>query len=103
MLVAALDAGSDILPVPHRDIASRVNFSLSRSFFPVTANPDGNPAPATWDDKNGHGSWCHSAAAAPTKGQPVYLFINSAQRPCAFKISSQTSRTAPKPPGSRVM
>jgi subtilisin family serine protease len=71
VLVAVLDTGSDILPVPHQDIASRVNFGLSRSFFPVTANPDGNPAPAAWDDKNGHGSWCHSAVAAPINGRGI--------------------------------
>ena len=71
VLVAVLDTGSDILPVPHQDIASRVNFSLSRSFFPVSPNPDGNPAPAAWDDKNGHGSWCHSAVAAPINGRGI--------------------------------
>ena len=71
VIVAVLDTGSDVLPVPHQDIASQVNFSLSRSFVPVSANPDGNPAPAAWDDKNGHGSWCHSAVAAPINGRGI--------------------------------
>ena len=37
----------------------------SRAFFPVQANPNGDPNPAAWDDKNGHGSWCLSAIGAP--------------------------------------
>jgi subtilisin family serine protease len=71
VLVAILDTGSDILPVPHQDIAPRVNFSLSRSFFPVSPNPDGVATPAAWDDKNGHGSWCHSAVAAPINARGI--------------------------------
>jgi subtilisin family serine protease len=71
--VAVLDTGADILPVPHVDIdnpATGTNFDVarSRSFFPVQPNPDGNPNPAAWDDKNGHGSWCLSAVGAPING-----------------------------------
>jgi lantibiotic leader peptide-processing serine protease len=69
--VAVLDTGSDVLPIPHQDIAPRVNFALSRSFFPVSPNPDGVAAPAAWDDKNGHGSWCHSAVAAPINARGI--------------------------------
>lgn len=68
--VAVLDTGADILPVPHADItnpATGTNFDAarSRSFFPPSINPDGDPNPSAWDDKNGHGSWCLSAVGAP--------------------------------------
>src|SRR5436309_10758437 len=33
---------------------------------------------------------------------PTYRRINSVQRPCAFRMISTTSRTAPWPPGSCV-
>lgn len=68
--VAVLDTGADILPTPHADItnpATGTNFDAarSRSFFPVQPSPNGDPNPAAWDDKNGHGSWCLSAVGAP--------------------------------------
>jgi subtilisin family serine protease len=71
--VAVLDTGADILPVPHVDItnpATGTNFDAARSraFFPVQPNPNGNPNPAAWDDKNGHGSHCLSAVGAPING-----------------------------------
>jgi subtilisin family serine protease len=71
--VAVLDTGADILPVPHVDINNPVtgtNFDAarSRSFFPAQPSPNGNPNPAAWDDKNGHGSWCLSAVGAPING-----------------------------------
>jgi subtilisin family serine protease len=70
VVVAVLDSGADVLPVPHADIAhpaTGTNFDAARSraFFPVQPNPDGDPNPAAWDDKNGHGSWCLSAIGAP--------------------------------------
>ena len=73
VVVAVLDTGADVLPVPHADIAdpaTGTNFDAARSraFFPVQANPDGDPNPAAWDDKNGHGSWCLSAIGAPING-----------------------------------
>ena len=68
--VAVLDTGADILPTPHVDIANpasgtNFDYARSRSFFPVQPNPDGNPNPASWDDRHGHGSWCLSAVGAP--------------------------------------
>ena len=66
--VAVLDTGADILPFPHVDIAPNLDFARSRSFFPVQPNPDGDPNPAAWDDKNGHGSHCLSAVGAPING-----------------------------------
>lgn len=71
--VAVLDTGADILPTPHVDInnpATGTNFDAarSRSFFPVQPSPNGDPNPAAWDDKNGHGSWCLSAVGAPING-----------------------------------
>ena len=70
VVIAVLDTGADVLPVPHADIAhpaAGTNFDAarSRSFFPVQASPNGDPNPAAWDDKNGHGSWCLSAIGAP--------------------------------------
>jgi hypothetical protein len=61
VVVAVLDTGADILPTPHIDVtdnASGANFDAarSRSFVPVQPNPDGDPNPAAWDDKNGHGT-----------------------------------------------
>jgi subtilisin family serine protease len=67
VVVAVLDTGADILPVPHQDIAPNLDFARSRSFINVPS-PDGDPNPAAWDDKNGHGSWCLSAVAAPING-----------------------------------
>ncbi|HEV2764551.1 MAG TPA: S8 family serine peptidase [Pyrinomonadaceae bacterium] len=71
--VAVLDTGADVLPVQHVDIsnpATGTNFDAarSRSFIPVQPNPNGDPNPAAWDDKNGHGSWCLSAVGAPING-----------------------------------
>ena len=63
VVVAVLDTGADILPVPHQDIAPSLDFARSRSF--ITTVPGGDPSPAAWDDKNGHGSWCLSAVGAP--------------------------------------
>lgn len=73
VVVAVLDTGADVLPSPHVDIAhpatgTNFDYARSRSFFPVQANPDGDPNPAAWDDKNGHGSWCLSAVGAPING-----------------------------------
>jgi subtilisin family serine protease len=71
VIVAVLDTGADVLPVPHQDVAPNLNFALSRSFVPVSPNPDGNPNPAAWDDKNGHGSWCQSAVGAPINARGI--------------------------------
>ena len=68
VVVAVLDSGADILPFPHQDVAVGLDFARSRSFFPVTPDPNGDPTPAAWDDKNGHGSWCQSAVGARING-----------------------------------
>jgi subtilisin family serine protease len=65
VVVAVLDTGADIQPVPHQDIAPNLDFARSRSFVNTAFGVNGNPAPAAWDDKNGHGSWCLSAVGAP--------------------------------------
>jgi subtilisin family serine protease len=67
VVVAVLDTGSDVLPVQHQDIVPNLDFARSRSFVGAVP-PGGDPNPAAWDDKNGHGSWCHSAVAAPING-----------------------------------
>lgn len=65
VVVAILDTGAQILPAPHPDLQANLDTARSRSFFPVSANPNGNPAPAAWDDRNGHGSHCMSNVGAP--------------------------------------
>jgi subtilisin family serine protease len=68
VVVAVLDTGAEVLPVPHPDIAPNLDFARSRSFVDsvtgaALSTPD--PNPASWDDRHGHGSWCLSAVAAP--------------------------------------
>lgn len=64
VVVAIIDTGVEVLPLAHPDIAPNLDYARSRSFvFP--APPGGNPNPARWDDRNGHGSWCASAVGAP--------------------------------------
>jgi subtilisin family serine protease len=67
VVVAILDTGIDVIPTPHVDLAPNLDFARSRSFVSATgaALPSGDPNPAAWDDKHGHGSWCGSAVAAP--------------------------------------
>jgi subtilisin family serine protease len=71
VVVAVLDTGADVLPIAHADIAPNLDFGRSRSFFPAQASPNGDPNPAAWDDKNGHGSWCLSAVGAPINGMGI--------------------------------
>jgi lantibiotic leader peptide-processing serine protease len=68
VVVAVLDSGAQILPNPHPDLQANLDVARSRSFIPVTANPNGDPNPAAWDDKNGHGSHCMSNVGAPING-----------------------------------
>jgi subtilisin family serine protease len=70
VVVAVLDSGADILTVPHQDIAPNLDFARSRSFVGVVP-PGGDPNPAAWDDKNGHGSWCLSAVGAPINARGI--------------------------------
>lgn len=65
--VAVLDTGADVLPVPHPDIAPNLDAAESRSFYP-NESAEGDPNPAAWDDRNGHGSWSLSAIGAPING-----------------------------------
>jgi subtilisin family serine protease len=65
VVVAILDTGVEILPAPHQDIDPNLDYARSRSFTDVSLGVQGNPTPAAWDDKNGHGSWCASAVGAP--------------------------------------
>jgi subtilisin family serine protease len=65
VVVGILDTGAEILPVPHPDIAPNLDFSRSRSFLNPAFGVQGDPTPANWDDKFGHGSWCASAVGAP--------------------------------------
>ncbi|MDQ3997309.1 MAG: S8 family serine peptidase, partial [Gemmatimonadota bacterium] len=69
VVVGILDTGVEFIPFPHPDIAPNLDVARSRSFaVPVGSPPgppEGDPNPAAWDDRNGHGSWCASAVAAP--------------------------------------
>lgn len=64
VVVAVLDTGAQVLPAPHPDIQPNLDMARSRSFVAV-ANPNGDPNPAAWDDRNGHGTHCMSNIAAP--------------------------------------
>ena len=64
VVVAILDTGIDVLPTPHLDLAPNLDMARSRSFIGGVIDPN----PAAWDDRNGHGSWCASAVAAPING-----------------------------------
>lgn len=69
VVVGILDTGIETFPAPHPDLAPNLDAARSRSFVvPVGMPPgpaDGDPNPVSWDDRNGHGSWCASAVAAP--------------------------------------
>jgi subtilisin family serine protease len=65
VVVAILDSGVEILPTPHIDIFPNLDVARSRSFTNPAFGVEGDPNPASWDDKHGHGSWCASAVAAP--------------------------------------
>lgn len=75
VVVAVLDTGAEVIPSPHVDIAPNLDFARSRSFVTsagaVLPDPNGNPNPAAWDDKHGHGSWCLSAVGAPINGAGI--------------------------------
>ena len=65
VVVAILDTGVEFLPVPHPDIGPNLDAGRSRSFMNPAFGVEGDPNPASWDDRHGHGSWCASAVAAP--------------------------------------
>lgn len=66
VVVAVLDTGGEVLPGLHADLQN-LDVSLSRSFVSSAgaALPQPDPSPAAWDDRNGHGTWCLTAAGAP--------------------------------------
>ena len=68
VVVAVLDTGAQILPSPHPDIQPNLDVARSRSFFPLQPNPNGDPNPVAWDDRNGHGTHCLSGVGAPING-----------------------------------
>jgi subtilisin family serine protease len=65
VVVGVLDTGAEIYPVAHPDIAPNLDYARSRSFLNPAFGVLGDPNPARWDDRNGHGSWCLSAVGAP--------------------------------------
>ena len=75
VVVAVLDTGADVLPSAHVDIAPNLDYARSRSFVTSAGaalpDPNGDPNPASWDDRHGHGSWCLSAVGAPINGAGI--------------------------------
>ena len=71
VVVAVLDTGAQVMigaaPAPHPDINPNLDYARSRSFVAV-ASPNGDPNPAAWDDRNGHGTHCLSSVGAPING-----------------------------------
>ena len=67
VVVAVLDTGAQVLPNPHPDIAPNLDSARSRSFIAVPS-PGGDPNPAAWDDRHGHGSHTISTVGAPING-----------------------------------
>ncbi len=71
VVVAVLDTGAQVMtfaaPAPHPDINPNLDYARSRSFVAV-ASPNGDPDPAAWDDRNGHGTHCLSNVGAPING-----------------------------------
>ena len=65
VVVAVLDTGAQVLPFAHPDIAPNLDAARSRSFVTPNTSPTGDPNPAAWDDKHGHGSHCLSNVGAP--------------------------------------
>lgn len=69
VVVGILDTGAEVSPLLHPDLGLNLDFARSRSFVRPSGAPPGpaagDPNPAVWDDKNGHGTWCASAVAAP--------------------------------------
>jgi subtilisin family serine protease len=68
VVVAVLDTGTQVLPNPHPDIQANLDSARSRSFVTPNTNPSGDPNPAAWDDRNGHGTHCMSNVGAPING-----------------------------------
>jgi subtilisin family serine protease len=68
VVVAVLDTGADVIPSIHPDLVGNLDVARSRSF--VNA-PNGDPNPAAWDDKNGHGTHCATSIGAPINGRGI--------------------------------
>ena len=68
VVVAVLDTGAQVLPNPHPDLQANLDTVRSRSFVAPNVSPTGDPNPAAWDDRNGHGSHCMSNVGAPING-----------------------------------
>ena len=63
VVVAVLDTGAEVIPSVHPDLVGALDATRSRSF--VGTGPSGDPNPAAWDDKNGHGTHCATSIGAP--------------------------------------
>ena len=55
VVVAVLDTGAEVLPQAHADIAPNLDYARSRSFVGPVGGVQGDPDPAAWDDRHGHG------------------------------------------------
>src|SRR5689334_13207016 len=68
VVVAVLDTGAEVIPSEHPDLVGNLDYARSRSFV---NNPAGDPDPAAWDDKNGHGTHCATSIGAPINGRGI--------------------------------
>lgn len=68
VVVAVLDTGVEILPAIHPDLQGNLDAARSRSFV---NSPAGDPNPAAWDDRNGHGTHCATSIGAPINGRGI--------------------------------
>ena len=68
VVVAVLDTGAEVIPSIHPDLNGNLDLARSRSFV---SNPNGDPNPAAWDDKNGHGTHCATSIGAPINGRGI--------------------------------
>lgn len=69
VVVAVLDTGAEVLPSVHPDLVGAIDAARSRSF--VNTGPNGDPNPAAWDDRNGHGTHCATSIGAPINGRGI--------------------------------
>ena len=71
VVVAVLDTGAQVMTgaalTPHPDIHPNLDYGRSRSFVNAPT-PNGDPNPAAWDDRHGHGSHCLTNVGAPING-----------------------------------
>ena len=54
VVVGVIDTGAEVQPLPHADIDPNLDYARSRSFIGPLVGVEGDPNPASLDDKYGH-------------------------------------------------